>query len=257
MTPHRRAGAPSVAAEPGPRATHAGPQQRHGPIGSTLRREDILLLQCAAGNSAVAQRIGGQAGLTAKQVDAPKPGINKVGFIDSGDGSNIRTAPSEMNGTALTSTPMPPATRVFVSGVHPQAPEWQYVTAFLDDTMLRGYVQGFRVNTDLPEPMAKLYEIKPGDTAEKLAVQEFKQAVRDGHDLRYYETYCYSSTATPGAPASPAPSRIRAYSVVGPTTSSSRPDVASGWSAPATRPSLKRLSRMGHSPTACMRRSSA
>jgi hypothetical protein len=40
---------------------------------------------------------------------------------------------------------------------------------------------------ELPEPMAKLHQVKPGDTAESLAVAEFKSAVRDGHDLRYYE----------------------------------------------------------------------
>ncbi|MEN9620820.1 MAG: hypothetical protein RL499_1013, partial [Actinomycetota bacterium] len=53
--------------------------------------------------------------------------------------------------------------------------------------IVRGYVQHFRVTTDLPEPTAKLYQVQSGDTAERLAVQEFKSAVRDGHDLRYYE----------------------------------------------------------------------
>jgi hypothetical protein len=48
-------------------------------------------------------------------------------------------------------------------------------------------VQDLRVNVDLPEPTARLYQIQPGDTAERLAVQEFSAAVRDGHDLRYYE----------------------------------------------------------------------
>jgi hypothetical protein len=57
----------------------------------------------------------------------------------------------------------------------------------LPDKIVRGYVQHFRVNTDLPEPLAKLYQVKPGDTVEKLAVQEYKASVRDGHDLRYYE----------------------------------------------------------------------
>lgn len=53
--------------------------------------------------------------------------------------------------------------------------------------MVRGYVQNFRVNTDLPEPSAKLYQIKSGDTVEGLARREFSASVRDGHDLRYYE----------------------------------------------------------------------
>jgi hypothetical protein len=144
-----------------------------------------LDLQPLIGNRAVAQRVAQEAKTapTAK----PKPSINKTGFIDNDDGSNIRTGPAESGGLALTDAPMPPATRVFVSGTHPEAPEWWYVTAFLGETLVRGYVQGFRVNISPPEPLAKLYQIKPGDTAEGLAVQEFKQAVRDGHDLRYYE----------------------------------------------------------------------
>jgi hypothetical protein len=76
---------------------------------------------------------------------------------------------------------------VFVSGSHPSSPQWWYVTAFLPDEIVRGYVQDFRVTTELPEPMAKLHHVRTGDTAEGLAVQEFNSAVRDGHDLRYYE----------------------------------------------------------------------
>jgi hypothetical protein len=117
----------------------------------------------------------------------PKGGINKPGFIDHSDGSNLRTGPAEAGGVSVRPAPLPPATRVFVGGVHPSAPQWWYVTAFLPDEIVRGYVQDFRIATDLPEPLAKLHQIKAGDTAEGLAVQEFKSAVRDGQDLRYYE----------------------------------------------------------------------
>ena len=55
------------------------------------------------------------------------------------------------------------------------------------DAIVKGYVQNSRVNTDLPEPSAKLYQIKSGDTVEALARREFSASVRDGHDLRYYE----------------------------------------------------------------------
>jgi hypothetical protein len=120
-------------------------------------------------------------------IDPPQPGIDRPGFIDNDDGANIRTGPAERGGVTLTATPLPPATRVFVSGRHPEARAWWYVTAFLPGTIVRGYVQDFRVNTDLPEPTARLYQIKAGDTAERLAVQEFSAAIRDGHDLRYYE----------------------------------------------------------------------
>jgi hypothetical protein len=123
----------------------------------------------------------------AANIDPPQPGIDKPGFIDNDDGANIRTGPAELQGVALTAQPLPPAARVFVSGTHPQASQWWYVTAFLPGSIVRGYVQHFRVNTDLPEPTAKLHQIQPGDTAERLAVQEFSAAVRDGHDLRYYE----------------------------------------------------------------------
>jgi uncharacterized protein DUF4157 len=49
----------------------------------------------------------------------PAPGINRPGFIDHPDGSNIRTGPAESGGQPLTPAPMPPTTRVFVSGHHP------------------------------------------------------------------------------------------------------------------------------------------
>jgi hypothetical protein len=120
-------------------------------------------------------------------IASPVGGINKPGFIDNSDGANLRTGPAEADGQKVTDAPLPPATRVFVSGTHPSAAQWWYVTAFLPDKVLRGYVQDFRVTTNLPEPLAKLHQVKAGDTAEKLAVQEFKSSVRDGHDLRYYE----------------------------------------------------------------------
>ncbi|MCG8418946.1 MAG: hypothetical protein MJE77_13495 [Proteobacteria bacterium] len=120
-------------------------------------------------------------------IDSPRPAINKPGFIDNDDGSNIRTGPAELFGQPLTAQPLPPATRVFVSGQHPEAPTWWYASAHLPEAIVRGYVQNFRVNTDLPEPSAKLYQIKSADTVEALARREFSASVRDGHDLRYYE----------------------------------------------------------------------
>jgi hypothetical protein len=123
----------------------------------------------------------------AADVAAPTGGVNLPGFIDTSDGANLRTGPAEAGGKTVIDAPLPPATRVFVSGTHPSAREWWYVTAFLPDKIVRGYVQQFRVNTDLPEPLAKLHEVKSGDTVEKLAVQEYASSVCDGHDLRYYE----------------------------------------------------------------------
>ncbi|HEX3474476.1 MAG TPA: hypothetical protein VHT91_05510 [Kofleriaceae bacterium] len=120
-------------------------------------------------------------------VTPPKGGINKTGFIDNSDGANIRTGPAESGGQKVRDQPLPPATRVFVSGTHPTASQWWYVTAYLDGTMVRGYVQELRVTTALPEPTAKLHQVVGGDTAEQLATNEYGSSVRDGHDLRYYE----------------------------------------------------------------------
>jgi len=91
---------------------------------------DLLQLQRTAGNNAVVQRIGSPT----PTITQPKPGTTKVGFIDNDDGSNIRTGPAESGGTILTEAPMPPATRVVVSGTHPDVPEWWYVTAQLAST---------------------------------------------------------------------------------------------------------------------------
>jgi hypothetical protein len=86
------------------------------------------------------------AGGAAPDVTPPKSGIDKAGFIDNSDGANIRTGPAESGGQKVRDQPFPPATRVFVSGTHPSAPAWWYVTAYLDNTMVRGYVQDFRVS---------------------------------------------------------------------------------------------------------------
>lgn len=126
---------------------------------------------------------------TPSRIDSPAPAVCATGFIDNDDGANIRNRPAEMQGSIkLTAAPLPPTTRVFVSGRHPDTPEWSYVTAVVPGAgLFRGYVQKLRVATDLPEPTAKLHQIRPGDTAESLAALEYASAVKDGHDLRFYE----------------------------------------------------------------------
>ncbi|HEY0192103.1 MAG TPA: hypothetical protein VGC42_13375, partial [Kofleriaceae bacterium] len=131
--------------------------------------------------------VSGKALPRSHEIAAPAGGVHLPGFIDTSDGANLRTGPAEAGGIAVLDEPLPPATRVFVSGTHPNARQWWYVTAFLPDKIVRGYVQQPRVNVDLPEPLAKLHQVKSGDTVEKLAVQEYSSSVRDGHDLRYYE----------------------------------------------------------------------
>jgi hypothetical protein len=122
-------------------------------------------------------------------IGTPKPGIYQVGFIKNSDGAHIRTAPAELTGSKeLLPQPLPPGTRVFVSGTHPQKPEWLYVTATLPGRMVRGYVQNLRITTTLPEPSATLYFVKKGkETLRPLALEIYKQDVRPGRDLRFYE----------------------------------------------------------------------
>jgi hypothetical protein len=122
-----------------------------------------------------------EASAAAKKIFGP-------GFIDHKDGANIRTLPAEQPGSqCLTTRPLPPGTRVFVTGTHPQSPEWLHVTAFTQGTMLHGYVQGFRITTALPEPAATLYYVQPGDKLEPLAARIYHQAIEPGRDLRFYE----------------------------------------------------------------------
>ena len=112
----------------------------------------------------------------------------QLGFIDHGDGANIRTMPAELSGTrCLTSAPLPPGTRVTVIRPHPQKPEWSYVATLIGGRLLRGYVQGFRITTALPEPSATLYHVKPGDMLEPIAARFYHQGIEPGRDLRFYE----------------------------------------------------------------------
>jgi hypothetical protein len=121
------------------------------------------------------------------QIAPAAAGIDKTGFVDNSKGAPIYNAPAEAGGTIVRDAPLLPATRVFVSGTHPRLKHWWYVTAHLEQTMMRGYVEDFRVNTDLPEPLAELRQLVGGETAEGLAKEKFGHAVTDGHDLRYYE----------------------------------------------------------------------
>ena len=76
---------------------------------------------------------------------------------------------------------------MFVSGTYRKLSDWWYATAYLDNMMVRGYVERVRIATDLPESLAELRQLKGGETAEGLAKEKYHEAIRDGHDLRYYE----------------------------------------------------------------------
>jgi hypothetical protein len=154
------------------------------------RSAEPLLDHLVAGgqHEAAVQRSPGATGAGGgTTVTPPAAGIDMTGFIDRKDGANLHTDPLGSADALVRDQPLPPATRVFVSGTHPRGADWWYVSAFLPGVVVRGYVQGFRVNTRLPEPLAELHLVAGGETAEGLAKKQFSGAVSDGHDLRYYE----------------------------------------------------------------------
>lgn len=157
---------------------------KQGRIRVTINPGSAQVSQAGAGSQAT-RTLTTQADGMAQ----PKPGINATGFIEYKDeGANLRSGPAELPGSrTLTTQPLPNTTRVYVSGQHPQKPEWLYVTALLSGGMVRGYVQNFRVNTQLPEPTATLHEINDGDQLRPLSGRIYHQDVQPGRDLRFYE----------------------------------------------------------------------
>jgi hypothetical protein len=121
------------------------------------------------------------------KIAQPEPGIDQTGFIDNSKGAPLYNRPPEAGGDLVRDTPLPPASRVFASGMYPKLKDWWYVTAFVEGTMLRGYVEAHRINAHLPEPFAELRQLEGGETPEGLAKEKYGKDVRDGHDLRYYE----------------------------------------------------------------------
>ncbi|WP_208752270.1 AHH domain-containing protein [Corallococcus carmarthensis] len=112
----------------------------------------------------------------------------QFGFIDQSDGANLRTLPAMMTGsTCLTQAPLPPGTRVTVIRDHAQAPGWSYVSTLVGGYLLQGYMQTLRITTELPEPAATLYQVRPGDRLEPIAARIYRQAIQPGRDLRFYE----------------------------------------------------------------------
>jgi hypothetical protein len=52
------------------------------------------------------------------RIAAPKAGIDKTGFIDNSTGAPIYSGPAEAGGEVVRDAPLPPGSRVFVSGTH-------------------------------------------------------------------------------------------------------------------------------------------
>ncbi len=120
---------------------------------------------------------------TLEQNQYPTDSVNQIGFIDQTDGAQLRAYPAGTKTCNL----LKPATQITVIGKYKYDHGWSYVRAIEDGIMLNGWLQTTRVNFKLPEPRAKLHLVQPGETAEKLAVQNFKDHVQPGQDLRFYE----------------------------------------------------------------------
>ncbi|HEY6172988.1 MAG TPA: hypothetical protein VIX73_01040, partial [Kofleriaceae bacterium] len=176
---------PTVQRKPDPQAADPSTRSPLQPVQDIATlfglRSGVHAVQCTGTDP---KRAAGQA---AVDITPPIGGIDKTGFVDNSDGAFVRTGPREAGGTPVRAEPLAPATRVFATGRHPSAPEWIYVTAFPPREMVRGYVQGPRINFDLPEPLAELRQLVGGETPEELAREKFGHMVRDGHDLRFYE----------------------------------------------------------------------
>ena len=121
-----------------------GPLPHHDRIQSLFGRHDLSGVFAGSGPRDAAVQRTTAAGVTGggPAVAPPKAGIDKPGFIDRKDGANLHADPVQASDRLVRDQPLPPATRVFVSGMHPQGSDWWYVTAFLPDALVRGYVQG-------------------------------------------------------------------------------------------------------------------
>jgi len=74
-------------------------------------------------------------------------------------------------------------TEVFSVGVHPRRPDLIYIHG----SGLRGYVNQYSFNFDLPVGDAKLHSVQSGETVRDLAIKMFGSSVKEGIDLRFYE----------------------------------------------------------------------
>jgi hypothetical protein len=112
----------------------------------------------------------------------------RLGFIDNSEGANIRSLPAgEKGSTCVLPEPLPPGTRVTVLEGSAQSPGWSYASTLVGGYLVRGHVQDFRINFDLPEPAATLHHVQPGDRLEPIVARRYRDAIEPGRDLRFYE----------------------------------------------------------------------
>ncbi len=107
----------------------------------------------------------------------------KAGFIDTDDGSSLRLSP-EPDGKVTGQ--LEPASNVSILGKYRYNGDWVYVQGISKGSMLSGWMRNNRIESQKPEPRAKLHQIKAGETPEGLARANFREAAQPGMDYRFY-----------------------------------------------------------------------
>ena len=69
-------------------------------------------------------------------------------------------------------------------------------------------MQTLRITTQLPEPAATLYQVRPGDRLEPIAARIYRQAIQPGRDLRFYENVIHHVNVKSGRKRDPARSTV-------------------------------------------------
>jgi len=116
----------------------------------------------------------------------------QTGFIDTPRASRLHRPP-EAGGDLVRDAPLSPASRVFASG-RSEAQGWWYVTAFVEGTMLRGYVEAHRSMLTC-RALRRAPAARGRRDPRGLAKEKYGKEVPTGHDLRYYENVLLDVTA--------------------------------------------------------------
>jgi hypothetical protein len=107
----------------------------------------------------------------------------KSGFIDRSDGAFIRSSP-EVNG--IIKGKLESADQVSILGQYRRNGGWVYVQGITKGSVVSGWMAKDRLETQKPEPRAKLHHVKSGETPEGLARANFRDAAQPGMDYRFY-----------------------------------------------------------------------
>jgi hypothetical protein len=126
------------------------------------------------------QRVNTRLEPTAQNLTSIK---EKSGFIDRSDGAFIRSSP-EVNG--IIKGKLESADAVSILGQYRANGGWVYVQGITKGAVVSGWMAKDRLETQKPEPRAKLHHVKSGETPEGLARANFRDAAQPGMDYRFY-----------------------------------------------------------------------